>query len=462
MARPLTDSALSLARGRTGRKGLSAVLLAGLLIVAMAPGAQAATATNAWLAKIGSAGANGTAALNLWTTGTGNTILKLKKLPASKTLAVTLLKASCKGSTLLTLASVKTTSTGVATRTITLTASQATAIRKATTGTAKIAVRIGTGTTAKCGLFAAQVVRAYVAGTLSVGQSPSGVAVDATGVWVTNWWDNTLSRINPATNTVQAVVQLALTGTEGPEAITTGAGSLWVTTTEYTPDDTTLAGSIVRIDPTTGTTQATIPGGRGSYDIAFGFGSIWVPNFDDNAVVRIDPATNQVVATVSIIEPSGIAVDANGVWVVDHSGNVVKIDPATNMPGTPIHTLSTGGFIAAGGGSLWVTNPGSFDAADGSLSRINSATGLLVGSVTVGARPQEVVYAGGSVWVGLGGASSVVRVNPANNTVMSTVTVSSPVYSIDATDHAVWVVHNLPFAEGAAEPPNGTVTRIGY
>ncbi len=153
---------------------------------------------------------------------------------------------------LLTLASIRTTSTGAATRTSSLTAAQATAIKKATTGTAKIAIRIGTGTTAKCGVFVVQLVPAYVAAKVTVGPAPSGVVVDATGVWVTNWWDNTLSRINPATNTVLMVVPVTLPGAEGPEAIESGAGSLWVTTTEFADDDSSLPGSIVRVDPATG------------------------------------------------------------------------------------------------------------------------------------------------------------------------------------------------------------------
>ena len=71
-------------RGSDLARTLASVLLASLVALALAPAAQAATSTNAWLAKVGSSGANGTAAVNAFTTGVGNVVLKLKKLPASQ------------------------------------------------------------------------------------------------------------------------------------------------------------------------------------------------------------------------------------------------------------------------------------------------------------------------------------------------------------------------------------------
>jgi YVTN family beta-propeller protein len=447
---------------RSWRRTISSLVLASLVMLAAAPSAQAATSTNSWLAKIGSSGANGTAAINAYTTGSGALVLKLKKLPDSRTLAVTLLKASCKGSTLLTLASIKTTSTGAAVRTSGLTASQATAIKKATVGTAKIAIRIGTGTTAKCGVFVVQLVPAYVAARVTVGRSPSSVAIDPTGVWVTNWFDNTLSRINPATNTVLATIPLVLPGTAGPEAITTGGGSLWVTTTEYAADDTNLPGSVLRIDPATGAVLATIAAGRGAYDIAYGYGAVWVTNIVDGNVQRIDPTTNQVVTTIQVFGAWGIAVDSTAVWVVNDAGTVTRIDPVTNQVLLSFPTQPTGAYIVAGNGSLWMSHPGTDGLGDGSVSRIDPATNAVIANIPVGDLPYELAVAGGSVWVGLNQTPVVVRINTATNTVLNRLTVGVGVYAIAATDHVVWAVHNYETPEGGTEPPIGLVTRVGF
>jgi hypothetical protein len=58
------------------------------------------------------------------------------------------------------------------------------------------------------------------------------------------------------------------------------------------------------------------------------------------------------------------------------------------------------------------------------------------------------------VWVGLYGSPTVVRVSATTNAILNRVTVDHPVYSIAATDHAVWAVH--------PNPKPGVVTRIAY
>lgn len=433
------------------------------LVFGASPAALAATATNSWLAKLGTAGANGTVTVNAFTTGTGNIVLKLKKLKASTAFAVVLLKTSCKGASLATLASVKSSSTGVVTKTTNLTAAQVSAVKKQTAGTGKFAIRVGTGTTAKCAVFAAQPVPAYIVGTVSVGQSPSGAAIDTTGVWVTNWWENTLSRINPANNQVVAEVSLLVPDLEGPEAIAVGGGSLWVTTTEVDTNDDPLPGHVLRVDPATGAILATIPIGRGSYAIAYGASAVWLTNHGDGNVMRIDPVTNTVVATIPVVDALGVAVDATSVWVAGLGGIVTRIDPATNAVVTSVPTQLTGFYIAIGGGSIWVTNPGTSGAGNGSVSRIDPATNLVISNIVVGDNPSEIRYAGGYVWVGLEGLeAAVIRINPATNKVMSRTAVVSKVYAVAAVDHAVWAVHKLPVPAGVTEPPDGVVTRIGF
>jgi YVTN family beta-propeller protein len=72
---------------------------------------------------------------------------------------------------------------------------------------------------------------------------------------------------------------------------------------------------VTRIDPSTNSTVA-IDVGRTPRGIAYGEGAVWVANSGDGTVSRIDPNTNQVVATVRVgNRPLGIAVGAGAVWV---------------------------------------------------------------------------------------------------------------------------------------------------
>ena len=56
--------------------------------------------------------------------------------------------------------------------------------------------------------------------------------------------------------------------------------------------------AVWRIDPVTGRTTATVPGGTVTFGLDSGGGSLWVTNYCEGTVSRIDPATNTVVATI--------------------------------------------------------------------------------------------------------------------------------------------------------------------
>ena len=91
--------------------------------------------------------------------------------------------------------------------------------------------------------------------------------------------------------------------------------------------------------------------------IAVGDGSVWVVDSDDNAVVRIDPTTAAVTATIRVGDsPNGLAVGDGSVWVANSGdGTVTRIDATT---GTPAATIDVGGSpqsITVADGHAWVT-----------------------------------------------------------------------------------------------------------
>jgi streptogramin lyase len=160
------------------------------------------------------------------------------------------------------LPAIKANASGAANRTTSLTAGQVSALYAATAGGRRLYIGIGTGSTAKCGLFSARTVAPYLDALITVGRVPGGLAMDASGLWVTSGMDDPLSRIDPATNTLQAV-PLSLDGDRWLGPIAAGAGSLWVDSGGSDAAGNPLPDSVVRIDPRTGTVVATIPLGRG-------------------------------------------------------------------------------------------------------------------------------------------------------------------------------------------------------
>jgi putative multiple sugar transport system substrate-binding protein len=147
--------ATSRGRRRLG-VGLS-LSLAAILVMTVAPPVGAATVGASWQAKVGSGGANGRATIQAYTTGSGSLALKLARLRTATYLPVTLSRGTCgsAGATLIRFPALRTTSSGTAARTSSLTAFQVRQLRAAMTGTGKIAIRVGSSTTGgtKCGVF---------------------------------------------------------------------------------------------------------------------------------------------------------------------------------------------------------------------------------------------------------------------------------------------------------------------
>jgi YVTN family beta-propeller protein len=443
---------------------MSLSLLAAALLTVTPVAAQETAVAEAWSAQIGSAGAHGWATIQLYTTGRGWLVLRLQKLPPTTRLPVSLSAGTCAapGSVILQLPAITASRAGAAARMSGLTAAQASAISAASVSSGTFALRVGTGSAAACGEFGAFPVQPYVAATISVGGLPHGAVVARSGVWVTNYLDDTLSRIDPATNAVLQTVRLPLSGNAGPEAIGFGEGSLWVTVTDFDDSGNPLAGSVLRVDPANGHVQVVIAVGRTPLTIATTPGAVWVPAADDNTLARIDPVTYVVTTIPVCTNPVGVTSGFGSVWVACADGSLLRIDPATNEVIATIQTGTTGGWVAAGDTAIWMANTGDEDTADGTVTRIDPATNTVVARVGVGSQPWAIAFASGSLWVGLAGTPTVVRVSAITNTVLAQITLDAPVYAIAATDSAVWAVQDLQAPDLNSPVPPGEVARLDY
>ena len=152
---------------------------------------------------------------------------------------------------------------------------------------------------------------------------------------------------------------------------------------------------------------------------------MWVVDTTDSTVVRIDPSSNRVIATLPIGGPAGIATGGflnrvdpgtlgvvgeqlddkiadlaaggGAVWVVSRSGAIYRIDQATREHkrfGIGIGASS----VAFGDGFVWVANP-----QDGTLSRVDAKTNSVDKRTTVGRGATDLAVGEGSVWLTFGG-----------------------------------------------------------
>ncbi len=130
--------------------------------------------------------------------------------------------------------------------------------------------------------------------------------------------------------------------------------------------------SLVRIDPQTGQAVAATPAGPSPAMVAAGEGAIWLVTTGDRPLSRLDPDTNEVVASVGPWpgvgeSPQAIVAGEGAVWTVHPSG-LLKYDPVTNtfasLPDNVelssdfndiAEDASFGTDIAAGNGAIWVS-----------------------------------------------------------------------------------------------------------
>jgi streptogramin lyase len=151
---------------------------------------------------------------------------------------------------------------------------------------------------------------------LDVGFGGWWMTPGAGALWVTSAFGNgAITRLDPVTGTAEAFGTSAVSDVNA-----SGAGSLW-------------SSQVKRVDPATGRVTASIPV-AGAYQVLFWKGSAWVLALRRSlALVRIDPATNQVtgepvavgmpVPAAQGTEPSVMAAGPTGLWVLDFYRNLL-------------------------------------------------------------------------------------------------------------------------------------------
>src|SRR5437868_5627587 len=92
--------------------------------------------------------------------------------------------------------------------------------------------------------------------------------------------------------------------------------------------------------------------------LELGFGSVWVSNIGLDAVQRIDPETNKVIAEVRVNKPcAAMAAGYGSLWVASYKDkSIVRIDARNNQVTTkiPVMVADTEASIAAGEGGVWL------------------------------------------------------------------------------------------------------------
>jgi virginiamycin B lyase len=206
-----------------------------------------------------------------------------------------------------------------------------------------------------------------VTATIPVAQRPAEITVTSDAVWVAHFLQSVATRIDPVTN---AKAETQLTG--APLTGAAGDGStIWLLVNQ--PQTLIHLGSdgheLAHADVTPNVSVKR--GFLSAWWLAAGEGGVWATHPNQDVVTRTDPVSTAVTATVAVSPGRlfGVAAGSGAVWAVTDEA-LVRIDPATNRAvAKALFTRATPiGFtgVAVGGGAVWATN---YDRAE--LYRVN-------------------------------------------------------------------------------------------
>jgi streptogramin lyase len=266
---------------------------------------------------------------------------------------------------------------------------------------------------------------------------PRSVTVARSRVWVGDFRDGSLWRLDPARGDLQR-----FTTTGEPRDLTSLGSSIYVAGDANTIFD----GSVTRYDAVTGAREAgvkltacSVASGEGvvwvagcplierlstgpgalrtvatklvpyqrpasaetvrfaMHDMAVGEGSLWViGDAVDRRVFRVDPRTGAIRGITRLpFAPGAIAAGGGGVWVTGSIRDVVaRLDPRDGRVQQTIRVGRGVGGVAVGEGAVWVAS-----ALDREVSRIDPTTGTILARIPVHASPREIAVGAGGIWV---------------------------------------------------------------
>lgn len=211
-------------------------------------------------------------------------------------------------------------------------------------------------------------------------------------IWVAD--NQTIYKIDPKSDQVVMTIPANFAGGINIEEIGVGEGAIWAVTGER------LEQVLRRYSVQTGAEQAAIPLPSPSSRVIVAFGSIWVAGTRDVELYRIDPASNQIVATIDLhARPVAMTSDEASLWVRELDGTVQRIDSRNGKLLASIATEAADGHgdIVVAGNFVWtncqpVTLVQIDPQTNSRRSRFDAPPGTFMG--------YSVTYGGGSLWLG--------------------------------------------------------------
>jgi YVTN family beta-propeller protein len=249
---------------------------------------------------------------------------------------------------------------------------------------------------------------------LPTGSAPIGVELAFGSIWIANHRLDSVTRLDPTTLAVIATIPVA----HGPGWFAATKDAIWVSNQ--------LGRGLTRIDPATNTEVARAGQWPTCGQPLVALDKLWQPACDAHQIMRIDPATNEV-WDVS----AGSHLD-----VFLHKGTILAVSPEGVARFDPTAETFTeiggccGHFVGFDGETVWLSD-------DAKVVRVNPADGSVVKTLPLANAGMGGTFRDGQAWLPVG--STIVEIDLKTSEVLRTLKgILAPTALLDTGD-ALWV-----------------------
>jgi streptogramin lyase len=235
-----------------------------------------------------------------------------------------------------------------------------------------------------------------VVGTADLGSTElcQGIGASYGAVWTCVGSD--VVRVDPATFEVVARFKIKKQAVQGHMV---GAfGRVWVLTSD--------GSNLVGIDPATDTVATEFELPARCSDVTVGDDVLWLPCNVDDRVIKLDPASGEVLLDVDVPNPLQVAVDGD-VWV-GTAGTTVQLDPENGeiLLEADAGAAPDGGIVLEGD-SVWVHNAEDF------LIELDRSSGARLRQITADVvSGGDMMVVDGQLWVSAYDDQYLFRIDP--------------------------------------------------
>jgi streptogramin lyase len=237
--------------------------------------------------------------------------------------------------------------------------------------------------------------RNRVTARVRIGRNTCGLVAAFGSLWTARWDPSEVVRVDPRT---RRVVHIRVP--KAAFAVAATRDAVWVSSFD--------SNSVSRVDPRTNRVVETVRVGAYASDLAVVGNALWIgTGRESRDVLRLDLRTRELARVpLGARAPAAFAAaGASGIWVSTAENTVMRVDPATravvatlDVPATPAH----GTF--ARDGTVWLASKEA-----NAVTRIDPVLNRVIDSVPAGPGAFDVLAAFGSYWVPSYAGSDVLR-----------------------------------------------------